>query len=778
MSGIKEEFLAEAQRCGYAAMAAGERYRFLAEFVMRRMLPQITQARARAAEEKTAYYLSAEFLMGRMIHANLFNLGMLGEIREAAAEMGIDVGNFEEVPDHALGNGGLGRLAACFLDSAASQDIPMWGYGIRYRYGLFSQKLSAGFQEEEPDDWMRMGDPWSIRRESEAVSVTLGRRRVRAVPYDMPVFGYGDGGRICLLRLWQAESEEPLKLPLFEAGRYGAASAPRERAERISAVLYPGDATAAGKELRLSQEIFFTEASAEDILRRFEQTHGQNWEKLPEYAVIQLNDTHPTMAIPALIARLEGRGVPFSAAVTLTGRMFAYTNHTVMAEALEEWDEALLRRLAPRSHRILVRLQEMLEAEMAQRGTADEGMHIIVHGRVRMANLASFMSMHINGVARLHTEILKQDVLRGWHGMYPDRITNVTNGITQRRWLGVANPSLAEFVTERIGGGWLTEADQLSGLEAYVHDTDSLREFARIKRENKRRLVRAFEAQCGITADASMMFDIQITRLHEYKRQLMNAFSILRMYFDLREGAAPDFQPTAFIFGAKSAPGYARAKGIIRYILSIAQLVNNDPAVRERMQVIFVPDYNVSWAEKLVAAGDLSEQISMAGTEASGTGNMKFMLNGAPTLGTYDGANLEILEAAGAENNFFFGSDAQETARRLAEHDPRRMLEEDERLRRVVDTLIDGTFDDGGSGIFGELHHALTAGTDWHRADHYFVLGDFWAYTDARRRAASAWRDADRYAAMGLANTAAAGRFSSDRSVREYAERVWRLGRG
>jgi len=775
MNELKSSLLSAMESAGFARMTTSERYRFLADFLMRYFAAPIEAARRRPEMARTAYYLSAEFLMGRMIHASLYNLRLLDTVREAMAELDSDLAELEEVPDHALGNGGLGRLAACFLDSAATHRIPLWGYGIRYRYGLFRQRLENGYQEELPDNWLRMGDPWSIRRDSECVAVTLGRRRLRAVPYDMPVFGYSpDGAQVTLLRLWQAESEEPFDFSLFDAGRYAAASARDERDGRISRVLYPNDSTPAGRELRLSQELFFTEASVADILRRFAASHGEDYTALPRLTAIQLNDTHPAAAIPALIGQLEERGVPFAQAAELAREIFSYTNHTVMAEALEVWEADLYRRLSPRGWRVIERIQRMLEEECAQRGTDRSEMNIIADGRVHMARLAAYMSRTVNGVAALHTEILRTRVLAPWEAAFPGKIQNKTNGITPRRWLGVANPALADFVTERVGDGWITDAARLEGLGKYVSDGASLDEFARIKAENKRRLAAQLERQCGLSLDPAMLLDVQIKRLHEYKRQLMNAFSILRLYSDIREGAAPDVTPTAFLFGAKAAPGYYMAKAIIRFILAIAERVNGDPAVRDRMQVIFVPDYSVSWAERIVAAAELSEQISAAGTEASGTGNMKLMMNGAPTLGTYDGANLEILEAAGAENNFFFGPRAEEMAERMREYDPRRVLEGDAQLARAVDSLIDGTLDDGGSGCFAALHASLTS-WDGRRPDPYCVLGDFAAYTEAKGRAMAAYRDTRRWAAMGLANTAAAGRFSSDRTVREYAEEIWRV---
>lgn len=770
MGEFGDALRAEMAAAGFRDMDAVRRYRFIAEFVMRRQAGAIEAARRRRERERTAYYLSAEFLLGRIVGDALRNLGVYEETAEAMAAAGASVGEWEDIPDHALGNGGLGRLAACFLDSAATTGVPLCGYGIRYRYGLFRQDLSAGYQREEADDWMRVGDPWSVRRADEAVAVSFARQRVLAVPYDMPVFGFGG---VTLLRLWQAEAEEPFDFARFDAGRYPQSVAQRERAERISAVLYPNDETEAGRELRLMQQYFFSDASVEDILRRAERAGDVR--RAASLAAVQLNDTHPTLAIPAWILRLEARGVPFEEALAMAREVFSYTNHTVMREALEVWDASLLRRVIPDAYRVIERIEERLAAERTLLGMDAGETAILADGRVHMANLASYVCHAINGVAALHTEILQRDVLHAWYAAYPDKFSNKTNGITQRRWLLTANPPLAAFVTERIGDGWVTDAGALAGLRPAADDAASLAEFARVKAENKRRLADILSRRLSVSLDPAMVFDMQCKRLHEYKRQLMNAFSILYLYRAIKDGEYGDLPPAAFFFAAKSAPGYRRAKGIIRYILALAETVNGDPATRERLRVVFVPDYSVSWAEKLVAAGDISEQISMAGTEASGTGNMKFMLNGAPTLGTFDGANIEIAEAAGAENNYFFGPDAAAMEARMREYDPRAVLAADARLAGVVDSLTDGTFSDGGSGVFAELRASLLEGASWHRADNYCVLGDFASYLDAKTRALRDTKDARAWARRGLLNTAAAGRFSSDRTVREYARDIWRV---
>ncbi|MCI8387695.1 MAG: glycogen/starch/alpha-glucan phosphorylase [Clostridiales bacterium] len=786
MTELREKLVGEMERADFAAMDVIGRYNFISEFIMRECRGDIEAARKSAENKRQAYYLSAEFLVGRLIYSNLYNLGLLDDVATAMNEVGCDIREFEEIPDAALGNGGLGRLAACFLDSAATHDIPLNGYGIYYRYGLFRQDLSEGYQREKPDDWTRVGDPWSIRRDSEAVEVVFdSRTSVMAVPYDLPVFGYSDGKpKIGSLRLWQAEAKRPFDFKLFDEGKYAESVADAEFAGRISAVLYPNDNTRAGRELRLRQQYFFTSASVKDILRRFDKSRANtesiaaDYRHLPELAVMQLNDTHPVLAVPELILRLTERGVAFRDALEIASRMFAYTNHTVMGEALEVWDAALMKSVIPDVYAVICDIQRELEYELTKIGAERGRMDIIDNGYVHMARLASFVAFAINGVAALHTEILKHDVLHRWYKIYPHKFSNKTNGITQRRWLGLANPGLARFITERIGDGWICDLDELEKLKRYADDKASLEEFANIKTANKLRLAKAIESRCGIRLSPEFMFDIQAKRLHEYKRQLLNAFSILDLYFGIKDGAIEEFTPTAFIFGAKSAPGYARAKGIIRYILAIADLINNDPELDKLMKVVFVPDYNVSWGELFYPAGDLSEQISTAGTEASGTGNMKFMLNGALTLGTYDGANIEILESAGSENNYFFGLRAEKLAEKLKKYDPREVYRFEPRIRRVVDTLAGKgsiKLSDGGCGIFAELYKSLLEGASWHRADNYYLLGDFYDYTDAKRQANLDYQDKISWAKKGFMNTVNAGRFSSDRTVKEYARDIWRV---
>ena len=727
---------------------------------------------------RRACYFSAEFLMGRAVFNNLYCLGVLDEVRQALAERGADLNRLEEIEDDALGNGGLGRLAACFLDSAAAHGIPLDGYGIRYQYGLFRQYFEDGFQQEAPDDWQRFGDPWSIRREEDAVLVSFARQTVRAVPYDMPVIGY-QSDTIGTLRLWQCEAVHGFDLELFNQQKYSQSVRERDEAETISRVLYPNDDGNAGKRLRLKQQYFFSSASLQDILKKFRKEHGGDLSRLPEFIVIQLNDTHPTVSIPELLRLLTAEGMAFEDAFAVVHRVFAYTNHTIMPEALEKWSIPLFRSVLPEVYRMVVLLDKRLAADLTARGVSGDALaqyRILDGGMVHMARMAVYACFAVNGVAQLHTEILKHRALREWYELYPERFQNKTNGITQRRWLGLCNPGLSAFLDERVGLGWRKSLDELRRLDAFRDDEASLRQLAAIKQENKRALCEFLRREDGISLRPDFLFDVQIKRLHEYKRQLLNAFSILAIYFELKAGRLPDFAPTAFLFGAKAAPGYFRAKGIIKYINEIAALINQDPEVNDRLAVHFIPNYRVSLAEKLIPAADLSEQISTAGTEASGTGNMKLMLNGAVTLGTYDGANIEIAEQAGMENCYIFGA-RMETLEQIApDYDPRQLYESDPLIRRVVDTLIDGTFDDGGTGMFRELYTSLLEGASWHRPDQYYLLYDLHDYLEKKLQANRDYRsDPLGFSRKCLLNIAGAGKFSSDRTVRQYAKEIWGL---
>ncbi len=747
--------------------------------VSRAAMAELMARWKKTENQKRACYLSAEFLTGRLIYSNLMNLGLLEETTRYLEQNGISPAIFEQIEDDALGNGGLGRLAACFLDSAATQNIPLDGYGIRYRYGLFQQRFEDGFQKEYPDDWTRFGDPWSIRREEESVLVRFADQTVRAVPYDMPVIGYG-GTCINTLRLWQSEPVDGFDLSQFNSQNYTEASEKRTLAEAISAVLYPNDDTREGKRLRLKQQYFFASASIQSILRDYRRAHGDDFSQLPQSFAIQLNDTHPVIAIPELLRILCGEYmVPFDEAFALARDTFAYTNHTIMAEALEKWDIPLFLSVAPEVYPYVVMLQNKLRLDLAARGISgeDQKIYFLSDGRqIHMARLAIYASHSTNGVAKIHTEILKNTALPEWYHLYPERFNNKTNGITQRRWLALCNRELSSFITDRLGSGWITDLDQLKGLKKYADDPHSLRQLLEIKQEKKRQLAAYVQAHDAFNLHTDFLFDIQIKRLHEYKRQLLNAFSILDLYFGLKEGRIHDFYPTVFLFGAKAAPGYYRAKGIIKFINEAAKLINYDSDVNRMMQVLFVQDYNVSYAEKLIPAADISEQISTAGTEASGTSNMKFMLNGAVTLGTLDGANIEIVDRAGRENNYIFGATVEELDAQRDSYDPVKLYEGIPRIRRVVDTLVDGTFSDGGTGMFRELYDALLKGASWHQPDHYFLLQDFLPYCDARLRANRDYaQDREAFARKCLINIANAGPFSSDRTIRQYSTDIWHL---
>ncbi len=724
--------------------------------------------------QKRACYLSAEFLIGRLVYANLMNLGLTEECKAFFEEESLDFSSLEQIEDDALGNGGLGRLAACFLDSAATHRIPLDGFGIRYRYGLFKQYFDNGFQGERPDDWLRFGDPWSVRKEDEAVSVSFRDQTVRAVPYDMPVVGYRNGF-VNTLRLWQAEPENGFSFDAFNRGDYNGAREEENKAFAISAVLYPNDDTREGKILRLKQQYFFSSATMQTIVSRYVSEYGTDFTHFADSFAVQLNDTHPTISIPELIRILcEEYLLTFERAFSIAEMTFAYTNHTIMAEALEKWDVGLILDVIPQVYPYIVMIDNRLRRELKQKNISDDGVYRVIADRqVQMARMAVYCSHSTNGVARIHTDILKKRVLSEWYALYPERFNNKTNGITQRRWLGLCNPELAAFIGARIGEKWLYDLTELKHLVPLADDKTTLEEFMRIKRQKKEQLCAYVEKAEGISLSPDFIFDIQAKRLHEYKRQLLNAFSILDLYYGLKDGSIQDFTPTVFLFGAKSAPGYFRAKGIIKYINEIAKLVNADPAVNDRLRVLFVQNYNVSYAEKMIPAADISEQISTAGTEASGTGNMKFMLNGAVTMGTMDGANIEIVEQAGKENNYIFGAEIDEIEAVKSSYDPKKLYNENPRIKRVVDTLIDGTFDDCGSGMFAELYHAILDGASWHQPDHYFLLLDFARYQEARLTANRDYKDSLAFAKKCFLNMANAGAFSSDRTIRQYADEIW-----
>ena len=715
--------------------------------------------------ERKAYYISAEYLIGRLVYSNLFNLGILDEMKKLFAERGVDLAILEDIEDDALGNGGLGRLAACFLDSAASCNLPLSGYGLRYKFGLFKQSFDGnGSQVENADDWTKFGDPWSYRRYNHTVKIHFPEHTVLAVPYDVPVIGYGTNN-INTLRLWQCEAEEELDFNAFNNQDYLRALDAKNKAEDITRVLYPNDSTWEGKRLRIKQQYVLSSASLQDMLRTYKIAHGNDLSKFADYYAVQLNDTHPAMSIPELIRLLMIEGMSFDEAFHVAQRTFSYTNHTVMSEALEKWPLDLLGSVVPEIVEIIRQIDQKLKWE-------HPNLYIIKDNTAHMANLSIYVGSYINGVAEIHSQILKDACFRDWYEVFPERFQNKTNGITPRRWVGLCNPELSKMITDHIGGDFLKDLSEISALKPMIDD-DMVREFNAIKREKKEQLCKVIAKNEGIMLDPDFVFDVQVKRLHEYKRQLLNILSIVDIYFRLKEGRLPDFQPTVCLFGAKSAPGYARAKAIIRYINRVARMINNDPAVSDKLKVVFVQNYNCSYAEHIIPAADISEQISPAGTEASGTGNMKLMLNGAVTLGTLDGANVEIAKEAGIENEYIFGATVEIINNSRAAYNPRWIYDHNDDLRRAINTLVDGTVptDDGQS----ELFHALLDGTHWHQADHYFLLMDYESYLNQKLQVNHDYADRLAFGRKCLMNVASAAKFSSDRTIRQYADEIWHI---
>ncbi len=750
----------------------------LGETLMELFADDWQKSREKHLCSRRACYFSMEFLVGRAIFNNLICLKIYDEVSEIFEECGISLNSLEEIEDAALGNGGLGRLAACFLDSAATLNLPLDGYGIRYKYGLFKQKIENGFQKEDIDDWTKYGDCWSTRCDKDAVEIKFSNQTVKAVPYDMPIIGCKTNN-IGTLRLWQAEPVKEFDFDLFNQQNYLEASKEKIYAEDISRVLYPNDDTDDGKKLRLKQQYFFCSASLNDILKKHKTKFG-TLENLAEYVTIQLNDTHPVISIPELIRLLmDNEGFSYESAFKTACKVFNYTNHTIMQEALEKWNSKLIEELLPRIYEIIIMVNETLLAEMYSKNIdakAVNNMKIIKDNMVHMANMAVYCSSYTNGVAKIHTEILKDTVLNDWYKVFPERFQNKTNGITQRRWLGLCNRELSAFITQLLGNDdWIIDLDKLKELEKYSDDEETLNKFIQIKSEKKKQLADFIKSKENITINPNSIFDIQIKRLHEYKRQLLNAFSILYIYLGIKDGSIKNISPVTFIFGAKSAPGYRRAKAIIKYINEIAEIISSDNEVNKLINVVFVSNYNVSYAEKLVAAADVSEQISTAGTEASGTGNMKLMLNGAVTLGTLDGANVEIVEEAGAENNYIFGAKVEELKKILPEYNSRKLFSSNEKIRRVVSTLIDGTVSDGGSGDFRELYMSLLDGASWHEPDNYYLLGDLESYVEAKLKSNSDYKNRLDFAKKQWINMCNAGKFSSDRTIKDYAENIWKI---
>lgn len=758
-----------------------EVYRALGQAIIEEISEDWFETKKLYSQKKQAFYLSAEFLMGRALGNNLINLGLLNEVKEVLAEYGIDYNKVEdEEEDSALGNGGLGRLAACFLDSLATLNLPGQGYGIRYRNGIFNQTFKDGYQVEKPETWLKYGDVWSIERPADEVIVSFGDEDVRAVPYDMPIIGYGTRN-INTLRLWEAHSIVDLDLGKFNQQDYLHATQEKTRAEDISRVLYPNDSTDEGKKLRLKQQYFFVSASLQDILRKFKKIHGRDFDKFAEFTAIQLNDTHPVIAIPELMRLLlDVEGVSWEKAWGIVEKTFSYTNHTILAEALEKWWVGLYEQVVPRVYQITQGINDQLKGFLAEKFPNDparQGRMAVIQGNmIHMAWLAIYGSHTINGVAALHTEILKKKELKDWYEIYPEKFQNKTNGITQRRWLLQSNPQLAKLITELLGDGWITDLSQLKRLEEYIDDEGILRRILEIKHDKKIELVNYLRETQGIEINPNSIFDMQIKRLHEYKRQLLNIFHVIGLYHKLKLNPSMEFNPVTYIYGAKAAPGYLMAKGIIRLINEVAQVVNRDPDVNGKLKIVFVENYRVSVAEKLFPAADISEQISTAGKEASGTGNMKFMLNGALTIGTLDGANVEIVEEAGIENNYIFGLKVNEIEEmRTKGYDPHVPYNNVQGLKRIVDSLIDGTFNDLGTGIYGNIHRSLMENAPWQQADQYFVLEDFEAYRKAQKTINKEYRDRIGWAKKQLMNIANAGKFSSDRTIKEYADEIWHI---
>ena len=724
------------------------------------------------------HYFSAEFLMGRALLNNLSNLGMVDEAREALAALGKDLSVvLEEEPDAALGNGGLGRLAACFLDSCATLDLPVAGYGILYRYGLFKQLFDNGFQTEHPDPWMEEGYPFVIRREEEQRIVRYADLTVRAIPYDMPITGYGTQN-VNTLRLWKAEPMEEFDYDAFNSQRFTDAIVDRERTMDISRVLYPNDTTFEGKVLRVRQQYFFCSASLQAIVDNYVAEHGSDLRGFAEYNAIQLNDTHPVLAIPELMRILmDEHGLGWEDAWDVVSRTFAYTNHTVLAEALETWDIHIFDRLFPRISEIVREIDRRFRIDMSERGVDGatiDYMAPVAGNTVRMAWIACYASYSINGVAALHTEIIKRETLKEWYAIWPERFNNKTNGVTPRRWLKQCNPRLATLLDEVTGSDrWVTDLDVLSEYTG-AGNSELYARLAQIKHANKVDFAAWIKDREGVEIDPDAIYDVQIKRLHEYKRQLLNAFYVLDLYFRIKDNPALDVPKRVFIFGAKAAPGYIRAKAIIKLINTIADLVNNDPDINGRIKVVFVHNYNVSPAEHIIPAADISEQISMAGKEASGTSNMKFMMNGALTLGTLDGANVEILEAVGEENAYIFGATDDELPELRRHYDPRWHYENVPGLKRVIDALTDGTLDDSNSGWFHDLRWSLLE-SGYEPADVYYVLGDFASYRETKDRMAQDYRDQDAWSRKAWINITRSGRFSSDRTISDYAREVWHI---
>ena len=759
-----------------------------------------TQKTFEKEDPKILYYMSMEFLMGRALGNNLINLTAYKEVSEALKEIGFDINAIEDQePDPALGNGGLGRLAACFMESLATLGYPAYGCGIRYRYGMFRQKIQDGYQIEEPDNWLQDGYPFELRRPEHTYEVKFGGyvrsemneqgkvkfihdgyQSVKAVPYDMPIIGYNNN-MVNTLMIWDAEPVQCFELNSFDKGDYKKAVEQENLAKNLVEVLYPNDNHIAGKELRLKQQYFFVSASVQRAIARYKKDHP-DLRKLPEKVAIQMNDTHPTVAVAELMRiLLDEEGMEWDEAWEITGKTCAYTNHTIMSEALEKWPIEIFSRLLPRIYQIVEEINRRFILDIQKRFPGDDGkvqkMAIIYDGQVRMANLAIAAGYSVNGVARLHTEILKERELHEFYEMFPEKFNNKTNGITQRRFLYHGNPLLADWINDKIGNEWVTNLPHIEKLAIYAEDEKAQQEFMNIKYQNKLRLADYILKHNGIEVNPRSIFDVQVKRLHEYKRQLLNILHVMYLYNKIKEHPDMDFYPRTFIFGAKAAAGYRNAKLTIKLINNVAEVINNDRSINGKIKVVFIEDYKVSNAEWIFAAADVSEQISTASKEASGTGNMKFMLNGAVTLGTMDGANVEIVEEAGEENEFIFGMSAQEVIEHEAkrDYDPMQIFNNDQEIRQVLMQLINGFYSGNDSELFRPLYNSLLNTQETQYADTYFILKDFRSYAQAQERVEEAYRDEKRWAKMAMLNVAHSGKFTSDRTIQEYVDDIWHL---
>lgn len=759
-----------------------------------------TQKTFEKEDPKILYYMSMEFLMGRALGNNLINLTAYKEVSEALKEIGFDINAIEDQePDPALGNGGLGRLAACFMESLATLGYPAYGCGIRYRYGMFRQKIQDGYQIEEPDNWLKDGYPFELRRPEHTYEVKFGGyvrsemdeqgkvkfihdgyQSVKAVPYDMPIIGYNNN-MVNTLMIWDAEPVQCFELNSFDKGDYKKAVEQENLAKNLVEVLYPNDNHIAGKELRLKQQYFFVSASVQRAIARYKKDHP-DLRKLPEKVAIQMNDTHPTVAVAELMRiLLDEEGMEWDEAWEITGKTCAYTNHTIMSEALEKWPIEIFSRLLPRIYQIVEEINRRFILDIQKRFPGDDGkvqkMAIIYDGQVRMANLAIAAGYSVNGVAKLHTEILKERELHEFYEMFPEKFNNKTNGITQRRFLYHGNPLLADWINDKIGNDWVTNLPHIEKLAIYAEDEKAQQEFMNIKYQNKLRLADYILKHNGIEVDPRSIFDVQVKRLHEYKRQLLNILHVMYLYNKIKEHPDMDFYPRTFIFGAKAAAGYRNAKLTIKLINNVAEVINNDRSINGKIKVVFIEDYKVSNAEWIFAAADVSEQISTASKEASGTGNMKFMLNGAVTLGTMDGANVEIVEEAGEENEFIFGMSAQEVIEHEAkrDYDPMQIFNNDQEIRQVLMQLINGFYSGNDSELFRPLYNSLLNTQETQYADTYFILKDFRSYAQAQERVEEAYSDEKRWAKMAMLNVAHSGKFTSDRTIQEYVDDIWHL---